>query len=168
VVTRCLESSQSPEAPEIFYLLKKDYPELGTPQACFVSIKQRGGTLRGCIGTLFPCYSSLIEELMENAQAAAFRDPRFPPVQKKELPFLRFSCDLLEAPEETSFQSLNPKIFGVIVSWNGRRGVLLPNLEGIDTPRQQVEIAMKKAGIPGVPFEELLFMSFRVQRYEES
>ncbi len=167
VVTRRVGGSEIPEASELLFLLEKDYPELGMPQACFVSIKRGDGNLRGCMGTLSPCYAYLIEELIENAQAAAFRDPRFSPVRERELPSLRFSCDLLETPQETNFQFLDPKTLGVIVSWNGMRGVLLPNLDGIETPQEQVEIAMRKAGISGIPFEKLHLMSFRVQRYEE-
>ena len=168
VIARCVGSSEIPGASELLLPLEKDYPELGMPQACFVSIKREDGSLRGCMGTLFPCYTCLMEELIENAQAAAFRDPRFSSVQERELPSLRFSCDLLKTPQETSFQFLDPKTLGVIVSWNGMKGVLLPNLDGVDTPQEQVKIAMRKAGISGIPFEKLHLMSFRVERYEES
>jgi AMMECR1 domain-containing protein len=109
----------------------------------------------------------LTEELISNARAAAFQDPRFSPVKEQELSSLLFSCDILETPEKTSFELLDPKNFGVIVSKNSRRGVLLPNLEGVETPLQQVQIAMKKAGIFETSLENVDLMSFRVTRYEE-
>lgn len=155
------------QASEAFALLSKEIPELHLQKACFVSIKNMDGSLRGCIGTLSPCYPSLMEELIANAMAAAFRDPRFSPVQEPELPSLLFSCDLLESPQTTNFDALDPKTLGVIVSQGSRRGVLLPDLEGIDTPQQQVAIAMRKAGIPETSLENLHLMSFRVTRHEE-
>jgi hypothetical protein len=166
-VTYYLQQHAVLDVPEAFSLLKEDIPELRMPKACFVSIKCMEGSLRGCMGTLFPSYSCLMEELIANALFAAFQDPRFHPVHIKELPSLTFSCDLLEPPQETSFDALNPKILGIIVSRGERRGVLLPNLEGIHTPQQQLEIAMKKAGIFDSSLEDLRIMSFRVQRYEE-
>ncbi len=166
-VVHYLQNQQMLQTSEAFALLDKEVPELRLQKACFVSIKNLDGDLRGCIGTLSPCYPSLMEELIANAMAAAFRDPRFPPIRELELPSLLFSCDLLEPPQATTFDALDPQVLGVIVSQGSRRGVLLPNLEGIDTPRQQVEIAMRKAGIFETSLENLHLMSFRVQRYEE-
>jgi AmmeMemoRadiSam system protein A len=166
-VVHYLRNHRVLQASEAFALLSEEIPELHLQKACFVSIKNLDGSLRGCIGTLSPCYPSLMEELIANAMAAAFRDPRFSPVQEPELPSLLFSCDLLESPQATTFDALDPKTLGVIVSQGSRRGVLLPNLEGIDTPRQQVEIAMRKAGILETSLENLHLMSFRVKRHEE-
>lgn len=134
--------------------------------ACFVSIKTRAGDLRGCIGTIDPDQDSLAEEIIANAINAASRDPRFPPVLKEELPSLKYSVDVLSAPEPSRLEGLDPEIYGVIVEdEEGRRGVLLPRLESIQTAEQQVEIAARKAGIsPGKP---LIISRFRADRYSE-
>jgi AmmeMemoRadiSam system protein A/AmmeMemoRadiSam system protein B len=117
--------------------------------ACFVSIKTRDGDLRGCIGTTEPTTNTLAEELIANAVSAATRDPRFPPVQKVELKNLKYSVDVLSEPEPAEMKDLDPRIYGVIVEGkdSGRRGLLLPNLEGVDTAEKQVQIAARKAGI---------------------
>jgi AmmeMemoRadiSam system protein A/AmmeMemoRadiSam system protein B len=136
--------------------------------ACFVSIKTLDGDLRGCIGTIEPARNTLAEELIANAISAATRDPRFPPVAARELPNLRYSVDVLSAPEPTEFSELDPAIYGVIVEdeSGSRRGLLLPDLEGVETATQQVEIAARKAGIKGgVP---LKLFRFRVHRYGET
>ncbi|HEX8072975.1 MAG TPA: AmmeMemoRadiSam system protein A [Pyrinomonadaceae bacterium] len=137
------------------------------PAACFVSIKTDGGDLRGCIGTIEPARPSLLEEVLANAVSAATRDPRFPPVAAAELPHLRFSVDVLSAPEPTRPQELDPRTYGVIVTdeQNRRRGLLLPAIEGVETVEQQVDIAARKAGLR--PDEPLRFYRFRVQRFRE-
>lgn len=145
---------------------------LSARAACFVSIKTRGpgerrGELRGCIGTIDPVKDNLAEELVANAINAATRDPRFDPVAEHELPNLRYSVDVLEAPEPAVFAELDPKIYGVIVEdESGKyRGLLLPDIPGVDTAAAQVEIAARKAGIaPGKP---LKLSRFRVHRYRE-
>lgn len=135
--------------------------------ACFVSIKTDEGDLRGCIGTIEPAKETLAEELITNAVSSATRDPRFHPVAPSELSHLRYSVDVLSAPEPAKFEELDPKVYGVIVEdESGRqRGLLLPDLQGVETARQQVDIAARKAGIaPGTP---LKFFRFRVERYRE-
>lgn len=135
--------------------------------ACFVSIKTDEGGLRGCIGTIEPTQDSLAEEVIANAISAATRDPRFPPISAEELSHLRYSVDVLYEPEPATFDDLNPKIYGVIVEDAGgaRRGLLLPDIEGVKTADQQVEIAARKAGIrPGTP---LKLSRFRVERFSE-
>ncbi|HEY0547239.1 MAG TPA: AmmeMemoRadiSam system protein A [Pyrinomonadaceae bacterium] len=135
--------------------------------ACFVTIKTLAGDLRGCIGTIEPTKESLEEELIANAINAATRDPRFPPVSPAELANLRYSVDVLSEPETARFEELDPKIYGAIVEdENGmRRGLLLPDIEGVETVEQQVEIAARKAGIrPGTP---LKLFRFRVERFRE-
>ena len=124
--------------------------------------------MRGCIGTIEPVRESLAEELIANAINAATRDPRFPPVTKDELPNLRYSVDVLHAPEPARFEELDPKIFGVIVEDESetRRGLLLPDLEGVETVEQQIEIAARKAEI--APGDTLKFSRFRVERFRES
>lgn len=113
----------------------------------FVCLKI-GGELRGCIGTLQPCEPNVASEVIRNAIAAATRDPRFPPVAVEELPRLRYSVDLLSAPEPVEDEGcLDAKRYGVIVRSGYRRGLLLPDLEGVATVKRQLDIARRKAGI---------------------
>ena len=140
--------------------------QLTARAGCFVSIKTREGDLRGCIGTIDPVHDSLAEEIIANAVSAATRDPRFTPVRRDELPDLQYSVDVLSAPEPCTLSDLNPKTYGVIVEdESGRRGLLLPNLEGIKAVAEQIEIASRKAGIPrGSPVK---LWRFRADRYSE-
>ena len=136
-------------------------------RACFVSIKTLSGDLRGCIGTILPARPSLDIEIIENAVSSSTRDPRFPPMKKAELAGVVFSVDVLSEPEKIPDKSmLDVKKWGVIVSKGGRRGVLLPDLDGVDTVDAQIEIASRKAGIfddmSGVTLER-----FSVRRYPE-
>ncbi|MGH9927753.1 MAG: AmmeMemoRadiSam system protein A [Pyrinomonadaceae bacterium] len=140
---------------------------LATRAACFVSIKTHTGDLRGCIGTIEPIKQNLAEELIANAINAASRDPRFNPVSASELSSLRYSVDILSAPEPATFADLNPNVYGVIVEDESgtRRGLLLPDLTGVNTTTQQLEIATRKAGIP--PGKPLKLSRFRVERFRE-
>src|SRR5215471_5315885 len=134
---------------------------------CFVSIKTRAGDLRGCIGTIEPARNTLADEIILNAVSAATHDPRFSPVSPSELPDLKYSVDVLSAPEPCTMEDLDPNVYGVIVQHESGfpRGLLLPHLEGIDTTAQQVEIAARKAGInKGEPVK---FFRFRSDRYSE-
>jgi AmmeMemoRadiSam system protein A len=137
-------------------------------RACFVSLKNRSdGTLRGCIGTLEPTCASLGEEILQNAVSSATRDPRFEPVTLSELPGITISVDVLASPEKISGpEALDPRRYGVIVEKENRRGVLLPDLEGIDTIEEQLFIASRKAGLPG-PNGAALWR-FTVDRHPES
>ena len=122
------------------------------------------GALRGCIGTILPVRNSAAEEIIHNAKAAASEDPRFPPVNPYELDDLDISVDVLSAPEPISSEGdLDPKIYGVIVERGFQRGLLLPDLPGITDPREQVEIARRKAGI-GTD-EPVKMYRFTVRRY---
>ncbi|MEW6399726.1 MAG: AmmeMemoRadiSam system protein A [Bacillota bacterium] len=138
--------------------------EFGRRAGAFVSLK-KAGDLRGCIGTIEPVRVTLAEEIMYNAISAGTRDPRFPPVTLDELPHLDCSVDILEEPEPVEgFGQLDPSRYGVIVRKGRRTGLLLPDLEGVDTAEQQVAIAKQKAGIhPDERDVELL--RFRVTRY---
>ena len=130
----------------------------------FVSLKKHG-QLRGCIGTIEPTRSNLAEEIIYNAVSAAVQDPRFTPVAPEELEELTISVDVLEKPEKiASLAELDPQIYGVIVSHGMRRGLLLPDLPGIDTPEEQVEIARQKAGIG--KGESVVLARFKVTRYD--
>ena len=134
---------------------------------CFVSLKTLDGELRGCIGTIEPTKATLAEELIANAVSAAIHDPRFPPVTVDELTNLSYSVDVLLPAEPTMLEDLNPKVYGVIVEDGPgeRRGLLLPDIPGVDDPKQQVEIATRKAGIaPGAPVK---LSRFKVERFIE-
>lgn len=113
----------------------------------FVSLKLHG-SLRGCIGTISPVTESVAKEILRNAVSAGMEDPRFPPVSIDELPELIYSVDVLGEIEAIKDKSeLDVSKYGVIVSAGRKRGLLLPNLEGIDTVEEQISIAKKKAGI---------------------
>jgi AmmeMemoRadiSam system protein A len=129
----------------------------------FVCIK-RHGELRGCIGTFLPCCDNVAAETIRNAISAAAQDPRFLKVAEGELHELRYSVDVLSTPEKVDdISELNPKEFGVIVVCGHRRGLLLPDLDGVDTVEEQLRIARMKAGI--MPDEELEILRFRVTRH---
>ncbi len=113
----------------------------------FVSLKKYG-QLRGCIGTIAPTRDSLAEEILRNAVSAGTGDPRFAPVKEDELNALVYSVDVLgEAEAIAGKEELDPKKYGVIVEQGRRRGLLLPDLAGVDSVDQQIEIACQKAGI---------------------
>ena len=113
----------------------------------FVSL-HKDGRLRGCIGTIEPVRSCVAREILENAISAASRDPRFAPVRPDELDALEISVDVLSPPEKIdSKDELDVRRYGVIVSKGRKRGLLLPNLDGVDTVDDQVAIALRKAGL---------------------
>lgn len=129
--------------------LPEDLPaEMTTQQAgAFVSL-HKNGQLRGCIGTIAPTCENLAWEIVQNAISACSRDPRFSPVRPNELDELEYSVDVLGAPEPVdSPAALDPKTYGVIVSCGGRRGLLLPDLDGVDSVEAQLSIALQKGGI---------------------
>ncbi|MBP5492035.1 MAG: AmmeMemoRadiSam system protein A [Clostridiales bacterium] len=130
----------------------------------FVSIHKQG-KLRGCIGTISPTAQNLAKEIAQNAVSAATRDPRFDPIRPEELPWLEINVDVLGEPEDIdSISDLNVKCYGVIVSTrDGRRGLLLPDIDGVDDEEQQVAIAMSKGGIQ--PHEDYFLQRFEVVRH---
>lgn len=129
----------------------------------FVSI-HKFGELRGCIGTISPTKVSLAREIIDNAISAATKDPRFPEIEDEELPWLEISVDVLGKAEDIeSKDELDVKRYGVIVSSGYRRGLLLPDLDGIDTVNQQIDIAMRKAGIR--EGEDIKLQRFEVIRH---
>ncbi len=139
-------------------------PEMTARRAgVFVSIHE-DGRLRGCIGTILPVYGSVAEEIIHNAVSAATRDPRFDPIRPEELDRLEINVDVLTEPERIeSRDELDVKRYGVIVSSGGKRGLLLPDLDGVDTVDEQVEIAMRKGGIS--PREKITLDRFEVIRH---
>lgn len=137
-------------------------PALPERAGAFVSL-HRERDLRGCIGTIEPTQPTLAAEVVHNAIDAATRDPRFPTLTEIELDDLDISVDVLHPAEPCAFEDLDPKRYGVIVSNGYRRGLLLPDLEGVDTAEQQVAIALRKAGI--MPGERYELRRFKVDRY---
>jgi len=113
----------------------------------FVSL-YKDGRLRGCVGTIAPTTASIAQEIIQNAVSAGQSDNRFDPVAANELDYLTYKVDVLSAPEPISGpQELDVKRYGVIVTSGAKRGLLLPNLDGVDTVEDQISIARKKAGI---------------------
>jgi len=130
----------------------------------FVSI-HKAKELRGCIGTFEPTQASVAEEIITNAINSATRDPRFLPIAPDELDDLNYSVDVLTKPEPIKSQDeLDPKKYGVIVEAGMRRGLLLPDLEGVDTVDFQIDICRQKAGI--LPDEPIKLYRFEVKRYK--
>ena len=130
----------------------------------FVSIK-KDGQLRGCIGTIAATRKNIAEEIIYNAISAGVKDPRFIPVDESELEDLVYSVDVLKEPEPVrSIDELDARRYGVIVRSGRRSGLLLPDLEGVDTPQQQIEIALQKAGIRSD--ESYTIERFEVERHK--
>ena len=129
----------------------------------FVSI-HKFGMLRGCIGTTSPIYDSLADEILNNAISACSNDPRFAPVTSDELKWLEINVDVLGKSEKVkSLDELDPKVYGVIVTSGNKRGVLLPDLDGVDTVDEQLSIAKRKAGISD--YEDIQIERFKVVRH---
>lgn len=137
----------------------------GAPAAgVFVTLRNADGSLRGCIGSIAPAEPDVFAETARSAVLAATRDPRFPPVRPEELASLSIEVSVL-APDEPveGLGDLDPKRYGVIVRDRlGRRGLLLPDIEGVDDPSTQVAIARQKAGISAN--EPVLLSRFRVTK----
>ncbi|HXY54283.1 MAG TPA: AmmeMemoRadiSam system protein A [Nitrospirota bacterium] len=138
-------------------------PGLDQRAGVFVCLKI-DGNLRGCIGTFQPAEPTIAHETVRNAISAATCDPRFACVRADELDAIEYTVDVLTPPEPVTDRSeLDPKRYGVIVQAGGRRGLLLPDLEGLDSVDLQISIAMQKAGIPpGTPVQ---LFRFEVNRY---
>jgi AmmeMemoRadiSam system protein A len=143
------------------------YPALLQPAPCFVCIKTLDRRLRGCIGTVEPSRPTLADEIVVNAIGAATRDRRFRPVTADELASVFYTVDVLDTPEPAQMEDLDPKRFGVIVenADGSRRGLLLPDIDGVETVGRQIEIAARKAGLPS--HAPLKLYRFRVRRYKE-
>lgn len=138
---------------------------LQSKHGVFVSMK-KFGALRGCIGTILPSTQSLAQEIINNSLSAAFKDPRFPPVSENELSDIDISVDVLTTPVKADKNELNPKKYGVIVSKGYKRGLLLPDLEGVDTVSQQLQIACDKGEIDFFE-DDYQIEKFEVVRYTE-
>ena len=144
--------------------LAETCPRANVPAGAFVSLMAEGH-LRGCLGTTEPAFSTLAEEVIQNAISAATRDPRFPPVQPAELTRVVISVDVLNPPEPIQdLSTLDHLQFGVIVRSRDRQGVLLPNIGHIHSVTEQVAIAREKAGL--TPHEDVAIFRFTVTRFQ--
>ncbi len=149
---------------KIIESLSDPAPEMTEKAGAFVSLKIKG-KLRGCIGTFQSTTENVASEIIQNAVSSATQDPRFPPVSTSELDDLEYSVDILAEPEKISSKSeLDPKKYGVIVKSGDRKGLLLPDLQGVDSVDDQVSIASTKAGI--FIGEEVELYRFEVKRYK--
>ena len=137
-------------------------PNLAVKAGVFVSIK-KSGQLRGCIGTFSPTQDTVAQEIIANAVKSASEDPRFPPIGETELANLTISVDVLSEPEACTEDQLDPSRFGVIVQSGWRRGLLLPDLDGVDSVEDQLAIAKSKARI--APDEHAHLSRFTVERH---
>jgi len=161
----------------------KDLPTefLERKAGVFVTL-EKNGELRGCIGTYLPIRENIAQEVIHNAISAATKDSRFPPVQIEELPYLSYTVYILSEPELVKdISELDPKKYGIIVRnipsplnnkenvakdyFIPKTGVLLPDLNGIDTIEKQILIACYKAGIDPEK-ETILIYKFTVERYK--
>jgi AmmeMemoRadiSam system protein A len=158
VVTR---SGQKIDPPQRLHGL------LATRAPCFVSLKTKDGDLRGCIGTIEATKDTLAEEIIANAISAAQSDPRFDRVNGDELENLQYSVDVLLESEPAKLEDLDPEIYGVIVEDESgkRRGLLLPDIQGIKTTKDQVRLARRKADIGAD--EAVNLFRFKVLRFRE-
>ena len=165
-VTLALAAIQSYITRGLVISIPEDISEelLNNCAGAFVCLKMNGD-LRGCIGTIEPARECLAEEIISNAISAAVSDPRFLPVESHEISVLECSVDVLCPAEEIEcLTQLDPKRYGVIVECEMKRGLLLPDLEGVDTPEVQIDIARRKAFIkPTDPFK---LYRFEVKRYK--
>ncbi len=123
--------------------------------------------LRGCIGTFLPTCQNIAWEIIKNAISAATADNRFYPIRKEELPHLSYSVDVLEDPiPAQNISELNPKKYGIIVFSKNKIGLLLPDIETIKTPQEQIRVACQKAGIQP-QLEKIKIFKFQTKRYKE-
>jgi len=145
----------------------KDIPEFMLRERAGVFVcMECSGKLRGCMGTMEPYKESMARELIDNAITCATRDPRFYPLSPEELPYIKFSVDIIKEPEPIeSTEDLNPQKYGVIVESGMKKGLLLPDLEGITEAERQIEIAKNKGGIS--PGEPVKLYRFEVERHSE-
>ncbi len=157
VKTKNINDLENMEIPEKF----------NVQLACFVSIHNKDKSLRGCIGTIEPREDNLWLEIISNAISACTRDSRFSAIEANELDNIEVSVDVLSKPKKVeNINKLDAKKYGVIVTDGSyTRGVLLPDIEGIDTVQEQIRIAKRKAGLTSIKNELLEIYSFTSTRY---
>ena len=156
-----IKTSQAIECPED--LIKKMYTQ---KSGVFVTIHNKNEDLRGCIGTFMPIQKNVAEEIIQNAVSACSRDHRFSPITPEELPNLKYEVSLLSEPEEVrDVSGQDPEKYGLIVrTADGKAGLLLPDLDGVDTVDQQIEICCQKGGIDPAN-DKLIFYRFTVEKH---
>ena len=147
------------EEAELPDILKKE-------AGVFVTLK-KDGNLRGCMGTFRPVQKNAAYEIISNAMTAAENDPRFPELRKEELNEIKISVDILSEPEQVrDISELDPKKYGILVKGGHQTGLLLPDLEGIDTAKKQLNTAKRKAGLR--EDADVKIYRFTVSRFEEN
>jgi len=140
-------------------------PEMQRKAGVFICLKKRGD-LRGCIGTFSPVTENVYLEIVRNAVSAAMEDPRFYAVDEQELGDMEYTVDVLSEPEKVeSVSELDPKKYGIIVVKGFQKGLLLPDLEGVDTAEDQLRITKMKAGIDRADGDVEIYR-FTVERYK--
>jgi len=146
---------------------EEELPEILKEKAgVFVTLK-KNNKLRGCMGTFRPVQKNAAYEIVNNAMTAAENDPRFPEVNKEEINDIKISVDILSEPELVSDKSeLNPEKYGILVKGGHQTGLLLPDLEGIETAEKQLNIAKRKAGLK--EDAEVEIYRFTVSRFNEN
>lgn len=146
---------------------EEQLPDILKKKAGVFVCLRKNGNLRGCMGTFRPVQKNAAYEIISNAMTAAENDPRFPEVVKEELNEIQISVDILSEPEEVSDKSeLDPKKYGILVKGGHQTGLLLPDLEGIETADKQLNIAKRKAGLR--EDAEVEIYRFKVRRFEEN
>jgi len=139
-------------------------PEMNEKAGVFICLKKKG-ELRGCIGTFHPSRDNIAEEIIHNSISACSQDPRFQPVDAGELEEIEYTVDVLTEPEQIENKNhLDHKKYGVIVKSGVRKGLLLPDIEGVNSVDEQISIASMKAGI--CIGEEIEMYRFEVKRYK--
>lgn len=150
------------------------HPALAQRGAVFVTLT-RNGELRGCIGSL-EAWRPLYQDISANAIAAAFRDPRFPPLSVEELAVIRVEVSLLTPAQPMSFTSeadavaqLRPLIDGVILEYGKHRGTFLPQVwESLPEAQQFMAQLKRKAGLPpNFWSNELKLSRYQVEKWKE-
>ncbi|MFN2341039.1 MAG: AmmeMemoRadiSam system protein A [Halanaerobium sp.] len=148
-------------------VVESELPEILKKEAgVFVTLK-KNGKLRGCMGTFKPVQKNAAYEIISNAMTAAENDPRFPELKKEELNQISISVDILSEPEQVRDKSeLDPKKYGILVKGGHQTGLLLPDLEGVETADKQLNIAKRKAGLR--EDAEVEIYRFTVSRFKEN
>lgn len=140
-------------------------PDMQKKAGVFVSLKKHG-QLRGCIGTFIPTEENIYKEIVKNAIAAATEDPRFHPVNEDEIDDIAYSVDVLSEPKKIrDISELDPKLYGIIVVKGYKKGLLLPDLEGVNSIEEQLMITKMKAGIDPSDKDVEIF-KFTVERFK--
>ena len=148
------------------YIPDMDIPdELKIPQACFVSLYEANGRMRGCMGTIKPRHKWLYHEIVDNALFAAFEDDRYVPLMEGELDDITLKVETVSKPEKVrSTEELDPERYGIIVrGLQNAEGVLLPQCKGINTIDEQVALAMEKGNIPPAEKKDLEIFRFNIE-----